>query len=229
MPLLKYTLNTIICFLIILSALNLAGCRVDPLTDIDVEDKDALRRRGYEMINRGRYNDAIRVFEYAVEKFPEESQLFNGFGLAAEKADRISLAVRMFRKACWLEPFNENYRDNFVRVYAIQQGRQPADPGITDYATGSVQLGHLDRVRDTATGVDQQMFQRAVELFKARHRRLPENLEELVRDGIIGRRELTDPFGRPYWSYRQNDTFVIRSSGQDMVMFTEYDRVILVR
>ncbi len=215
--------------LFLLLSLILTACQMDPLANIDTEDKDALRRRGFELINEGRYNDAMEVFKFAVEKFPEEPYLFNGYGLAAERAGRVSLAVRKFRQACWIEPFNENFRNNFVRVYEKQQEQRPTDPGISDYATGSPHLDQLDRVRGTVSGVDQQMFERAVHLFRSRHNRLPENLEELVRAGIIGHDQLKDPFGRPYWSYRDNGSFIIRSSGQDMVMFTDYDRVIVIR
>ncbi len=219
----------LIYIMAIILAFSALSCRVEPLFDVDTEDRDAVRRRGYEMINQGRYNDAMKVFEFAVEKFPNDASLYNGYGLAAERAERISLAVHKFRQACWIEPYNETYRNHFVRVYEQQRRRQTGDHGITDYATGSAQLGYLDRVRNTVTGVDQQMFQRAVELFKSRHRRLPENLQELVNDGIIGPNELTDPFGRPYWSYLDNNTFVVQSSGEDMVMFTDYDRIIRIQ
>jgi tetratricopeptide (TPR) repeat protein len=65
---------------------------------------DCLNNLGYCFIDRNRLNDAIKIFEFAVELHPENDNLWDSLGEAYMKAGNRAQAIKNYRKALELNP-----------------------------------------------------------------------------------------------------------------------------
>ena len=71
-------------------------------------DEWQLNGLGYDLINAGRLDDAIRIFELNVEYFPNASNPHDSLAEAYLEAGRTEDAVTHFKKSLELDPENQN-------------------------------------------------------------------------------------------------------------------------
>jgi Tfp pilus assembly protein PilF len=65
---------------------------------------------GYKILNKGRPDEAIRVFRINTALFPRSSNVFDSLGEAYMRAGDTKRAVENYRKALELNPENANAR-----------------------------------------------------------------------------------------------------------------------
>jgi tetratricopeptide (TPR) repeat protein len=66
---------------------------------------------GYEALRAGRTSDAIDLFKYYVESYPESANSYDSLGEAYMKAGEKDLAIENYTKSLELNPDNHNARD----------------------------------------------------------------------------------------------------------------------
>ncbi len=87
----------------------------------------ALNRLGYQLLQRGRVDDAIQILQLNVEEYPNTWNVYDSLGEAyAAHGDR-DLAIKNYRKSIELNPKNTNGVD------ALKRLEQP--PAAIDAAT----------------------------------------------------------------------------------------------
>jgi hypothetical protein len=89
-----------------------------------------------------------------------------------------------------------------------------------DYATGKTQIDLRLQAQETLA---RKRLDRALRGYRAATGRLPENLQELVRDGSLDAAELSDEWGRPLAVERDEGILRVRSAGRDGHFDTEDD------
>ena len=65
---------------------------------------------GYELLNNGRIEDALRVFRLNMEEYPASWNMFDSYGEACMKAGMKELAIESYERALALDPSHENPR-----------------------------------------------------------------------------------------------------------------------
>jgi imidazolonepropionase-like amidohydrolase len=75
-----------------------------------VEERDR-NRRGYELLNHGRIDDAIAVFKENADKFPDSANAWDSLAEAYMKAGQKELAIANYKKALELNRHNENAKE----------------------------------------------------------------------------------------------------------------------
>lgn len=63
---------------------------------------------GYELLNKGKIDDAIKLFKMNVENFPESSNTYDSLAEAYMKKGERELAIKYYQKSLQLNPDNEN-------------------------------------------------------------------------------------------------------------------------
>jgi tetratricopeptide (TPR) repeat protein len=71
-------------------------------------DEEYLNAGGYALISYNKLNEAIELFKYIVEEFPQSANAFDGLGEAYMKAGNKELAMQSYKKSLELDPNNEN-------------------------------------------------------------------------------------------------------------------------
>jgi tetratricopeptide (TPR) repeat protein len=70
-----------------------------------------LNRIGYKLLNEKKYAEAIQVFEYNVELYPKEWNVYDSLGEAYLKSGDKKKAIKYYRKTLALNPDNPNARE----------------------------------------------------------------------------------------------------------------------
>ena len=194
-------------------------------------DPVSVKKRGYQLLKKGKAKKAMQVFKFGSEKWPGNPDMRIGWGKAGAAHNQKQLAIREYRHACWIayrHPEHgkkyKHFKALFTEVYYGVQANSK-NPGFVDYVVGSPQLGQLGRIQDSLSQSEMSSIAKAIDLFKLRNRRVPRNLNELVKSGIIGQQSLQDQFGRPLYSTFKNGTLYVQYGGADMVMETRDDKV----
>lgn len=65
---------------------------------------------GYEYLQQGQTKEAIEIFKYAAEEYPQSATIYEGLGEAYGKAGYMDLAIQNFKKSLDLDPDRENAR-----------------------------------------------------------------------------------------------------------------------
>jgi tetratricopeptide (TPR) repeat protein len=71
---------------------------------------------GYELINRGRLDDALAVFERNVELHPESANAHDSLGEACARAGRGDLAIAHYEEALRLNPKSRNALEQLQKL-----------------------------------------------------------------------------------------------------------------
>ena len=100
------------------------------------------------------------------------------------------------------------------------------ESGITGFLSISTEDAYVSSINRSASYNRLEKLSYAVKLFYLNHNRLPENLDELLRAGLIGKKDKVDPWGRIYAYVRHGDRFSLIGYNKDGIM--DYDLVITV-
>ena len=71
-------------------------------------DENQLNMLGYQLLQRGRSEDAIEIFKLNVEAFPEGFNTYDSLGEAYLAADQKELAIKNYKRSLELNPENNN-------------------------------------------------------------------------------------------------------------------------
>lgn len=66
---------------------------------------------GYELLGTGKVSEAIEIFKFNVEQFPESSNVYDSLGEAFMKSGDTKMAIEYYKKSLELNPENENARE----------------------------------------------------------------------------------------------------------------------
>lgn len=80
-----------------------------------------INRMAYRRLNIGRTKEAIELFQYNVELYPESANVYDSQGEGFMKDGQIDLAVRSYEKSLELNPNNENAREMLKRMKTQEQ------------------------------------------------------------------------------------------------------------
>ena len=79
----------------------------DSLINYSLGEKH-LNAAGYALLGSNKVDEAVELFEFMVEEFPQSANAYYSLGEAYMKAGKNNLAVESFRKSLQLNPDNEN-------------------------------------------------------------------------------------------------------------------------
>jgi len=71
-------------------------------------DEDELNKLGYQLLNKKRFKEAIRVFQLNVEVYPQSSNVYDSLGEAYMDDGQKPLAIANYQKSVQLNPRNTN-------------------------------------------------------------------------------------------------------------------------
>jgi tetratricopeptide (TPR) repeat protein len=63
---------------------------------------------GYALLGSNKVNEAIEIFSFMVEEFPQSANAYDSFGEAHMKAGNKELAIENYEKSLELDPNNRN-------------------------------------------------------------------------------------------------------------------------
>ncbi len=72
---------------------------------------------GNALIQYNKLNEAVELFKYIVEEFPQSANAYDSLGDAYRKAGQTDLAIESFRKSLQLNPNNNTVRDKLKELY----------------------------------------------------------------------------------------------------------------
>ena len=102
--------------------------REDP-THRYVETEGFMNRAGYFLLQNGRLEDAIRIFELNVEAYPESFNVYDSLGEALLEAGRHHESAESYAKSLELNPGNTNAERMLERIRASAAAHGPVpDP-----------------------------------------------------------------------------------------------------
>jgi tetratricopeptide (TPR) repeat protein len=79
-------------------------------------DEEYLSAGGYALISRNKLNEAIELFNYILEEFPQSANAFDGLGEAYMKAGNKERAIENYEKSLKLNPNNPGGRENLKKL-----------------------------------------------------------------------------------------------------------------
>ncbi|MGO9518191.1 MAG: serine hydrolase [Candidatus Korobacteraceae bacterium] len=79
-------------------------------------DVNALNQLGYELLDAGKFDDAIQVFKLNVAEYPKSSNPYDSLGEAYMKAGNKELAIQNYTKSVELDPKNQNGIDMLKKL-----------------------------------------------------------------------------------------------------------------
>ena len=71
---------------------------------------------GYEYLNKGQINEAIELFQFNIEEFPNSSNVYDSLGEAYMVNGDIKLAIEYYNKSLDLNPHNENAKQMIEKM-----------------------------------------------------------------------------------------------------------------
>jgi len=111
------------------AALNAHYQKLSEKFGYQVEPSEAfINRLGYMILAQNMFDQAIAVFKYNIEKYPNSANVYDSLGEALEGNNQLELAL-------------ENYK------IAVEKGKKLKDPNLEIYKT------HIDRVQQKFAGV----------------------------------------------------------------------------
>jgi tetratricopeptide (TPR) repeat protein len=76
--------------------------------------------RAYQLLQGGRTDDALALFQVAVEFFPNSWNAYDSLGEAYAAKGQTESAVRAYKKSMELNPANDNGREALKRLEGPQ-------------------------------------------------------------------------------------------------------------
>lgn len=87
----------------------------------DLDSVDALNEVGQFLLDHNRLQDAIKIFNINMEKFPSSSILYTGLGDAYFEQGNLDLALFNYKKALDLDPKNNTSKKMIVKLDKSRQ------------------------------------------------------------------------------------------------------------
>ena len=78
--------------------------------DVYVEEA-SINSIGYHLLNREKFADAIEIFKFNIEAFPESFNVYDSYAEALMKSGDIENAILNYNKSLKLNPDNDNARE----------------------------------------------------------------------------------------------------------------------
>ena len=75
-----------------------------------------LNALGYEALQSGKTEDAVRLFERNVKEFPESANVYDSLGEAYAKAGKKDLAIENYEKSLKMDAKNENAKERLKKL-----------------------------------------------------------------------------------------------------------------
>ncbi len=89
----------------------------------DSMDEGQLNRLGYQLMGRGRIEDATEIFKLNVESFPEASNPYDSLGEAYMNQGNKALAIVNYSKSLELDPSNHHAAQTIIRLKAEESSK----------------------------------------------------------------------------------------------------------
>ena len=80
------------------------------------DSENELNNLGYQLINDGRIDDAIKIFELLVSEFPNSSNPYDSLGEVYLLSGNTELALKNYKKSLELNPENENAKNYITKI-----------------------------------------------------------------------------------------------------------------
>ncbi len=88
----------------------------DKLDHYNFEDLNELNNLGYQLINDGRTEDAIKIFKLLVSEFPNSANPYDSLGEAYLLSGNKELSLKNYKKSLELNPENNNARNYIAKI-----------------------------------------------------------------------------------------------------------------
>ena len=75
-----------------------------------------INRKGYELMNDKKLNQAIDIFKLNVYAYPKSANAFDSLGEAYMEAGKTELAIENYKKSLQLNPQNGNAEDMLKKL-----------------------------------------------------------------------------------------------------------------
>lgn len=79
-------------------------------------DENMINGFGYELLGSGKVSEAIEIFKFNVELFPESFNVYDSLGEAYMKSGDKKNAIKNYKKSLELNPDNENGREMLTKL-----------------------------------------------------------------------------------------------------------------
>ncbi len=71
---------------------------------------------GYELLTSGKVREAVEIFKFNVEMFPESSNVYDSLAEAYMKSGESELAIQNYKKSLGINPENSNAREMLMKL-----------------------------------------------------------------------------------------------------------------
>jgi len=79
-------------------------------------DENLLNAFGYELLRSGNMPEAIEIFKFNVELYPESFNVYDSLGEAYMKSGESELAIQNYKKSLGINPENSNAREMLIKL-----------------------------------------------------------------------------------------------------------------
>jgi tetratricopeptide (TPR) repeat protein len=87
----------------------------DKARDIYIDEAD-INGIGYYFMNQGRMDDAVEIFRFNVEAFPESWNVYDSLAEAYMKKGDAQNAIKHYKKSLELNPDNNNAKEKLKEL-----------------------------------------------------------------------------------------------------------------
>jgi tetratricopeptide (TPR) repeat protein len=96
-------------------------------------DEQKINQLGYQLMNRGKVNDAIEIFKLNVREFPASSNTYDSLAEGYMRAGNRELAIQNYKKSLELDPKNTNAVEMLTQLAG---GSEKIDEKLLDEYVG---------------------------------------------------------------------------------------------
>jgi tetratricopeptide (TPR) repeat protein len=79
-------------------------------------NENELNAFGYRLLQKRKTGDAIKVFRWNVELFPNSANVYDSLGEAYLKNNQIEIAIKNYQRSLELNPNNNNAKDMLEQI-----------------------------------------------------------------------------------------------------------------
>lgn len=84
--------------------------------DYNFSNESELNRLGYEYMNQGKIDDALKIFSLNIAEFPNSANVYDSRGEAHFNKKEYELSKKDYQKVLELEPTNSNAKDMVLKI-----------------------------------------------------------------------------------------------------------------
>lgn len=90
--------------------------RLQQNPDFNFDTEDEVNMAGYTLLGKRRDDDAIAVFTYNTQRYPNSSNVWDSLAEAQAKAGKLKKAQDNYKKALALDPSNTNAKNMIIEL-----------------------------------------------------------------------------------------------------------------